>query len=234
MGSVEVANANFVVETGDKIYSIGCDHGEAPTIRHSAIKNLARYDGALKYDIFGRPVNGRSGGGLFNSQGQLIGVCNAAAVEVDEGIFTALETVHGELAKTQLDRLFETAPEKAAPILVAAAPVDRKEIALAASTPSATRLTPSRKMIPIERNKQKPEEPVRLASSSPVRNVSFEQAVPNNSDREVIITVRSKSDPENSRTITISDPTPKLLDYLDGMQEDESRSLKFAQYRRRD
>jgi S1-C subfamily serine protease len=51
-------------------------------------------------------VDGRSGGGLFNEQGELIGVCNAAAVEVDEGIYTALETIHWQIAAVDLEHLF--------------------------------------------------------------------------------------------------------------------------------
>jgi S1-C subfamily serine protease len=221
----EVANASSMVDVNDMVWSIGCDHGEAPTIRHSAIKNLARYDGALKYDIFGRPVNGRSGGGLFNAKGQLIGVCNAAAVEVDEGIYSALETIHWELARTNLDRIFQSSPERTIP-----SPTDSptpQRMALASSSAAPKKLAPSRNLVPIGRRSAGRS----VAAASPVRNVSFEQPVSSDSDREVIITVRSKSNPSDSRTITISDPTPKLLDYLGGMQGDQSRSLKLAQYR---
>jgi S1-C subfamily serine protease len=87
---IDVAAADATVARGDRSFSIGCDHGEPPTIRHTAIKNRARYDGEIKYDIYGRPVDGRSGGGLFTEDGQLIGVCNAAAVEVDEGIYSGV------------------------------------------------------------------------------------------------------------------------------------------------
>lgn len=229
--AVEVAEADSLVDVNDKVWSIGCDHGEAPSIRHSAIKNLARYDGALKYDIFGRPVNGRSGGGLFNAKGQLIGVCNAAAVEVDEGIYSALETIHWELARTSLDKIFQSAPARTIP-----EPLDSgasQRMALASNSRSRKELTPSRDLVPIARRSSSNvgARQLDLAATSPVRNVSFEQPVSNDSDREVIITVRSKSNPADSRTITISDPTPKLLDYLDGMQGGEKRSLKLAKYR---
>ena len=109
LAAVPLADKNSPVRTGMDIFSIGCDHGEDPTIRRSQIKNRAAYDGSLKYDIFGRPVNGRSGGGLFNESGQLIGVCNAAAVEVDEGIYSALDTIYWQLASTGLEHLFDNA-----------------------------------------------------------------------------------------------------------------------------
>lgn len=227
LAAVEIASANSTVDLGDRVFSLGCDRGDDPTIRNTAIKNLARYDGAMKYDIFGRPVNGRSGGGLFNSQGQLIGVCNAAAVEVDEGIYTALETVHWQLAKTNLDRLFKETPIEAA----------SSGTMIAASTPKPRALVPGTNMVPIRRSAQpvasqpKPKSNPRLALASQVRNVSLEQAIPASDDKEVVITVRSKSNPQDSRTITISDPTPKLLDYLDGMDSNDTRSIKMAEYR---
>lgn len=107
--TVEVASRSTIVSKGDSAFSIGCDNGESPTIRHTQIKNRAAYDGAIKYDIFGRPVNGRSGGGLFTPSGQIVGVCNAAVVDYDEGIYTALDTIHWQLAKVKLDHLFDPA-----------------------------------------------------------------------------------------------------------------------------
>ncbi len=104
---VPIAPREATVERGNDIFSLGCDHGQSPTIRHSQIKNRAAYDGSIKYDIYGRPVDGRSGGGLFTSAGELIGVCNAAAVEVDEGIYTALDTIYWQLAAVKLEHLFE-------------------------------------------------------------------------------------------------------------------------------
>ena len=225
--SVDVAPAESSIERGDNVFTLGCDNGDDPTIRNTAIKNLARYDGSLKYDIFGRPVNGRSGGGMFNSKGQLIGVCNAAAVEVDEGIYTALETVHWQLAKTNLEHLFKSSP----------AEVDPARTAVASNTFQRQPITPSGTMVPIRRQPAAtPREAPgatspRASLASRVNNVSFEQPVNSSSDREVVITVRSKSNPLDSKTITISDPTPKLLDYLGSMEGEESRTLKMAQYR---
>ena len=239
LGVVDIASSESIIDRGETVFSIGCDRGEDPTIRHSAIKNLARYDGSLKYDIFGRPVNGRSGGGLFDDQGRLIGICNAAAVEVDEGIYTALETIHHQIAKTNLDHLFEQ------PQRLAAArsnePVPPAAILASTTQPSRipTEVAPSRNMVPIARRPQATKPAERFASltatptptaSSPLRNVSLEQPLADN-DQEVLITIRSKSNPANSKTITISDPTPKLLDYLDSMDSSESRSLKMARYR---
>ncbi len=101
-----IAPTHFPVQRGDQIFSIGCDHGQPPTIRQSRIKNQAKYNGVNKYDIFGRPVVGRSGGGLFTPGGQLIGVCNAAVVDSDEGVYVGLDTVYWQIAKVNLTHLF--------------------------------------------------------------------------------------------------------------------------------
>ena len=104
---VPIAAKNFDVKAGRDIFSIGCDHGETPTIRHSRIKSLASYSGVQKYDIFGRPVVGRSGGGLFTENGELIGICNAAVVDFDEGVYVGLESVHWQITKVNLNHLFD-------------------------------------------------------------------------------------------------------------------------------
>ena len=88
------------------VFSVGCDHGKPPTIRHSRIKNFAKYRNVQKYDIYGRPVVGRSGGGLFTEDGQLIGVCNAAVVDEDEGVYVGIDTIYWQLAQVNLQHLF--------------------------------------------------------------------------------------------------------------------------------
>ena len=54
-------------------------------------------------------------------------------------------------------------------------------------------------------------------------------------DMEVIILVRSKSNPSISDTITVQNPGPKLLDYLGQMNASttDSRQLDIAQLRQR-
>ncbi len=218
---VSLAAKACPVERDQKIFSIGCDHGESPTIRHSQIKNRAAYDGSIKYDIYGRPVDGRSGGGLFNEQGELIGVCNAAAVEVDEGIYTALETLHWQIAQVNLEHLFDDDIRLAAndavamPVAGAAAKThtmggnglarieSRPRNQLAAEMPE-TRIAPM-----TDNRMTRGQNPVAWGRPA---------AAPEPSDMEVIIIVRSKSTPAQTQAITVSHPTAELLDYLDSMQ----------------
>jgi thiol-disulfide isomerase/thioredoxin len=87
--------------------SYGCDHGENPTRRESRITKLNRYLGAPNVEAAGAPVQGRSGGGLFDAQGQLIGVCYAADEELNEGLYSAPQSIYQQLAKYGLNKLYD-------------------------------------------------------------------------------------------------------------------------------
>lgn len=91
---------------GEKVCSIGCDHGANPSRRDSQITKLNRYLGAPNVEVAKAPVQGRSGGGLFNDRGELIGVCYAAEPTLDEGLYSAPEVVYTQLNRLGLSRLY--------------------------------------------------------------------------------------------------------------------------------
>ncbi len=97
---------NRTLSAGQKVFSWGCDRGALPSRRDSQITKLNRYLGAANVEVDGEPVEGRSGGGLFDERGELIGVCYAADPELKEGLYNAAEVVYFELAKLGLQRLF--------------------------------------------------------------------------------------------------------------------------------
>ena len=98
---------------GTPVFSIGCSQGDNPTVRECEVLRVARYgiednpETALKIDTSVRPVVGRSGGGLFDANGVLIGVCNAAAIHEDEGIYSAVENVQWQLDQAGIAHLFQ-------------------------------------------------------------------------------------------------------------------------------
>lgn len=102
---VPIASLAESPKVGDAAFSMGCDLGADPTRRDTQIKHLNRYLGAANVEIVGAPVVGRSGGGLFDAQGRLVGVCNAADEEDNEGIYAALPVIHPCLAALKLDEL---------------------------------------------------------------------------------------------------------------------------------
>ena len=55
--------------------------------------------GLTNYEIEGAPIDGRSGGGLFDQQGFLIGVCNAADYHENVGIYAGLGSIRKQLER---------------------------------------------------------------------------------------------------------------------------------------
>ena len=88
----------------DPVFSIGCDEGAPPTRRETIISKLNRYLGSSNIEIAGAPTQGRSGGGLFDAKGRLIGVCHAADYDLDEGLYGGPEVIHALLEKHRLNR----------------------------------------------------------------------------------------------------------------------------------
>jgi thiol-disulfide isomerase/thioredoxin len=95
--AARVAPAGYAVKSRDPVVSIGCNHGEDATPRISQVTTIDKFLGAPNLQVKGQPVQGRSGGGLFSAEGYVVGVCNAADPEDDEGLYAALPAVHAEL-----------------------------------------------------------------------------------------------------------------------------------------
>jgi thiol-disulfide isomerase/thioredoxin len=95
------------LKPGQAVFSIGCDHGNNPTRHDTKISNVNRYLGAANVEIVGAPAVGRSGGGLFDGQGRLLGVCNAASKEDNEGIYAGPEVVYQQIARIGHSHLFD-------------------------------------------------------------------------------------------------------------------------------
>ena len=84
------------LEPGDPVTSVGCNHGENPTPWATQITAINRYQGHPNVEAARAPVEGRSGGGLFNAQGQVIGICYAAEPKGDEGLYASLSSIQVE------------------------------------------------------------------------------------------------------------------------------------------
>ncbi len=103
---VKVATAAYHPQPGESIFSIGCDHGADPTVRVSVVSAVDRYVGPPNIEIQGHPAEGRSGGGLFTTDGRIIGICNAADLEDDHGIYAGLPTIHLALDTAGLREIY--------------------------------------------------------------------------------------------------------------------------------
>ena len=110
-----ILSSSRSIEEGMPVFSIGCDSGNAPSIRPSHVTKLNRYLGPDNVEVAGAPVQGRSGGGLFDAQGRIIGICYAADEELDEGLFTGRRVMVSHLQRLGLERLVAQQPDDGQP-----------------------------------------------------------------------------------------------------------------------
>jgi thiol-disulfide isomerase/thioredoxin len=98
-----VAAAHTPIARGDRAASVGCSNAQDPSVLATRVTWLDRYQGPPNIETSGAPVEGRSGGGLFNDKGELIGVCFAADLEGNKGLYAGLDSIHEMLRQLKLD-----------------------------------------------------------------------------------------------------------------------------------
>ena len=203
--AVPLAARNQLIEPEQSIFSIGCDRNAPPTIRRSRIKDIAEYDGARKYDIYGRPVLGRSGGGLFSPDGSLVGVCNAAAVEVDEGIYSAIDNLYVPLDKANLAHLFQPGLANSYVSTSPGAPASK----IQGSGPAA-----ADNLVPLNSPGARPIPAV----TGGFNTVQQEMPPPSGvaGDLEAIVILRQRGSDAAAQTVVISQPSDEFLNYVRG------------------
>lgn len=207
---VPVAPRGFGLNVADVVFSIGCDHGADPSIRESRITSIDKYLGAPNIEVAGQPVSGRSGGGLFASNGALIGVCNAADPEDNEGIYVALPLLQWQLDQLGFQHVYD---RRAAPEM------------LASHAPQPDRLQPIPPRQPAAIRGTIPVTPAGNLAVTPAVNrgvTSGDVSAMNSAgtsaatDKEVICIIRSKRNPHGpSQVITLRDPSQQFLQRLD-------------------
>lgn len=174
---------------GDSVFSYGCDRGADPSRRDTRLTGINKYNQHLKLsnlEIAGAPIDGRSGGGLFNSNGELIGVCNAADYDDDIGIYAGPGEIYW-----QLDRVGLQAMMLAATSASEAGAIDSQGPAGAG----------------LETNN-----PIAVNQTTPQANAV---ASGMGEDQEVIVIVRSRTNPAaQARVVTFDQAPPQLMQLL--------------------
>jgi thiol-disulfide isomerase/thioredoxin len=199
-----VASDIAMVRRGADVFSIGCSRGADPTLIRSRITGIDKYIGFPNIEVRGQPVVGRSGGGLFTAAGELIGICNAADPEDDEGIYAGLPMIHEELAavgiqpglkQPGLKQPGETQPEPRTHL--ADRDVDGR------SSREGLDNAPAREFSPNE-----PRKPSEYGESD-LRNNFANQALPMGVSQLICI-VRTQENPQGE-LVVVDNPTPELL-----------------------
>jgi thiol-disulfide isomerase/thioredoxin len=197
-----VAASRTAVQKGDRVATIGCSNGKDPTMVPQRVNSLDRYAGAPNFEVSGAPEEGRSGGGVFNLQGQLIGVCYAADYEGKEGLYAALESIHTGLDELKLSDVYA----KSSPTQPGRDPLARGQ-----EPPDA--IAPIGPMNP-------PTTPLGGSKTAPTQNLTApEQAALGEilnraSTSEVVVIVRPKAPGGQSEVITLDNVSPEFVKAL--------------------
>ena len=115
VGVAPVAPKGQRIARGDRVITVGCNNGGPATAIYSQINSLDKFLGPPNVQVAGAPVEGRSGGGLFTSEGLVIGVCNAADPADNEGLYAALASIHQQLDQAGLSAVYAARPAPSEP-----------------------------------------------------------------------------------------------------------------------
>ena len=236
-----VAPPGYAIRAGDAVTSVGCNNGDDPTVQHSQVNSLDRFldpaeqrggnaagrpHAPWNLQVAGQPVIGRSGGGLFSSDGMVIGVCNAAEPDDHEGLFAALGSIHAALDQQGLSSLYKQpiAPPAMVP------PVDSAPSALVAVDPfSAGRAAAPRVRIPSQDMPAGPPRPCRRNERRGAPRI--DQRLRRDGQRragghgkirrrvregsEVVCIIRDRNNPQaKNEVITLDRASPAFVDQL--------------------
>lgn len=110
-----ILSENASIVAGEPVFSVGCDGGADPSVREHHIKSLDRIGTPRSnvvpfhyIQVSGAPVSGRSGGGLFNKQGCLIGVCSTADPQENAGHFVPPHIIREVLDRANLSAVYHS------------------------------------------------------------------------------------------------------------------------------
>jgi S1-C subfamily serine protease len=211
-----IAPPRAIVDRGDRVINVGCSNGQDPTAISSRVTSLDRYQGPPNIEASVAPVEGRSGGGLFNEQGQLIGVCFAADHEGNEGLYAASKAIHDELNVRGLSDVYmprDLLAQSAAP---AGGPIVRGQDPGENVVPVANRelARPKRELPPpadlaptvVGLNSPAPAP----AGLNQVEQAAWDEIMRRAATSEVICIIRPKQPGGTSEVITLNDVSPEF------------------------
>jgi len=194
---VAIGSTGISLQPGAPVTTVGCNNGQNPTAIASQITTIDRYQGHPNVEVSGAPVEGRSGGGLFNAQGQLVGVCYAADPQANEGLYASLPSIHAKLDSLRLSMVYQSPGAHATDAVLA-------QDAIAPPPPlqgTTASITPQH-VAP------------QLPTLKPMEQAALEEIQSRGSNSEVICIIRSHSPEGKSEVITLQSASPEFVQAL--------------------
>jgi thiol-disulfide isomerase/thioredoxin len=201
LSAARMAPAGYRIASGDAVVTVGCNNGADPTVSHSRVLAVDKFLGPHNLQVEGEPVEGRSGGGVFSSDGMVIGICNAADRNDHAAYCDALLTLQAELDRKDLSFVYKE-PSKAAWSPAARADADRSSVAMSTAPP-----------LPLE----PAHEPGAAAKLAPGEQAALEKIRQERNDGAEIVVyfVRNGSDPlAKNEVLRLDNVSPAFLEQL--------------------
>ena len=135
---------------GMKMYSVGCSHGQDATAWDTRIldpkvaMNTGNNQSFFEMKCANQPMEGRSGGGLYTTDGYVAGVCDFADPAEKVGLYATPTAIHRLLDRAQLTTLYK-APAQGPGAMLAA--TGRSQTKVRGSIPRLRRLCHRRRPI---------------------------------------------------------------------------------------
>ena len=227
-----VADPGSGISAGERLISFGCNGGDRPTRELVAVTRLNRYLGPDNVECTGVPLQGRSGGGLFDSAGRVVGVCFAADPTYQRGLYAGLQPIHNLLTRCHLTSLIANRDQpghgRDAMLTAARSPVtSNRSLDNVASLPSqpspqpadrpASATTPT---VPPRSTSSHRSHPATGVSRSVSDVAEIQAALSAAAGAEVVCIIRSTSDPRAaSRVVIINRASRKFVADLLGEVE---------------
>lgn len=208
---------------GEPVLGIGCSGGDDPTPEELKVTAVDKYVGPHNIECTGLPVRGRSGGGLFNANGEVVGVCIAADREGNRGLYSGLLAVHALLEQGGLAHLYQ--PTASSGTLAKNDATSNANAPLAAASQVSSAVSDSAWSDALAANP-----PVASRPVEETRPAVHHQPVDLNAgSAEVVVIIRDPSNPNSqNRVVIIHAASQKFLSYLDGELDDRSMNSNEA------
>ncbi len=198
--AAKVAGIEHQVKQGDIVASIGCNGGDLPTLEKIQVTELNRFLGPDNIECTGMPVQGRSGGGLFDRSGQLVGVCFAVDKEEKRGLYAGLPVIHKLLDQSKLSALYK-----------------QSEIQQQTSEPEIPAAEPNQELLAEFLERAMPSQPVAVSTTGNPDLSELQAALEQVGESEVVCIIRPLNKPKSaSRVVIINKASSKFVSYLSG------------------